>query len=395
MKAAQGKRGNSHTSFLSARSLLVFVLCFTVGGLLFGQEGYRIEKDGRFVQILGWPEQENVLYYEVEIEQRRENDWASALTTETGNAFIEVSLVPGTYRYRVRVYDFLGRSAEISDWIQFDVLLARQPELFRFGPEAFYLDEDIVWILTLWGQNLVEGAEIYILNQGIRGNRIIPQTVTIERSEEGARLVFSLAQLDVGDYTIRVVNPGGLETSLGTFRIAFRKPLDINVSAGYRPLIPLYGQINDLFAQGLFPLGIYARLSIVPFKHRWGYLGFEIEPAWNYLHASGDGYEVQAQMIGGALYGVYQWWFPNRIMALSFRLGGGIYPIVDYYFSYGTGNSEPIMILIPIMATGISFQWFFKKPFYVEIGTDFTHFFTVDSSSQGFFRPSLGIGYSF
>jgi hypothetical protein len=394
MKAAQGKSGNSHT-FLSIRSLLVFVLCCAAGGVLFGQEGYRIEKDGSFVQILGWPEQENALYYEVEIEQRRENEWASAVNTETENAFFEVSLVPGTYRYRVRVYDFLGRPAEISEWIQFDVRLAKQPELFRFGPEAFYLDEDVVWILTLWGQNLVEGAEIYILNQGIWGNRIIPQELTVERSEEGARLVFSLAQLDVGNYTIRVVNPGGLETSLGTFRIAFRKPVDINVSAGYRPLLPLYGQINELFAQNFFPLGTYARLSIVPFKHRWGYFGFELEPTWNYLYTSGDDYEVQAQMTGGAVYGIYQWWFPNRILALTFRLGGGIYPVVDYHFSYGSRSSESIMILIPIIATGISFQWFVKKPFYVEIGADFTHFFTVDVPSPGFFRPSLGIGYTF
>jgi hypothetical protein len=38
---------------------------------LWGQEAeYRIEGDGRFVQLLKWEEQEYVLYYEVEIENQ-------------------------------------------------------------------------------------------------------------------------------------------------------------------------------------------------------------------------------------------------------------------------------------------------------------------------------------
>ncbi|MDR0707895.1 MAG: hypothetical protein LBF60_08495 [Treponema sp.] len=88
--------------------------------------------------------------------------------------------------------------------------------------------------------------------------RIRLDMVNIEQPESRVRLVFNYAQLDTGEYTIHTINPGGLTAEMETFRIAFRKPLDINVSAGYRPVVPLYGHINELFGTGFSPL---ARMS--------------------------------------------------------------------------------------------------------------------------------------
>jgi hypothetical protein len=372
---------------------LTVFLCLTAG--LFGQEGYRIEEDGRFVQTLRWQEEENALYYEVEIERQEGEAWLAAAEGETEEAFFEVSLTPGVYRYRVRVYDVLGKPAGEADWIRFEVYAAKQPQLSRFSPSVFYLDEDTVWVLDLSGRNLAEGAEIYLENQKAQGNLLSPQAVTVERSEGGARLVFNYGQLDPGEYTIHVVNPGGLKTSLGTFRIAFMKLVDVNISAGYRPLVPLYGRINTLFETGIFPLGAYGRLSVIPIKQRWGYVGIELEPAWNYLRVKGGEYEIQAQMAGGAVYGLYQWRFPNRVMALNFRAGGGVYSVLNYHFIYNRGDTEPITILVPAVAAGVSFQWFIVKSFFVEVGVDMTHFFAADKPQPGYFRPFIGAGWQF
>jgi hypothetical protein len=362
----------------------------------FGQEGeYRIEEDGHFVQTLRWREQENVLYYEVEIERQAGETWEDVLIEETEAVSIDISLVPGTYRYRIRVYDFLGKPAAEAEWIQFDVQLAKQPEVSRFNPEAFYLDEDLSWVLNLSGRNLTGGLEVYLQNRRSRGNRVTPETITPQGREEGARLVFTYDQLEVGEYEINVINPGGLKTSLGPFRIAFRKPVDTNISAGYRPLIALYGRVHELFETRFFPFGAYARLSLVPIKRRWGQIGFELEPSWNYLHVKKEEYEIQAQMTGGSIYGMYQWWFPNRLMTLNFRIGGGINAVVDYHFIYSQGNTEPVTVLIPAINAGASFQWFIKKPFFVETGVDFTHFFSIDNPSPGYIRPFLGAGWQF
>ncbi|MDR1970807.1 MAG: hypothetical protein LBQ46_02685 [Treponema sp.] len=362
---------------------------------LFGQEGYRIVEDGRFIQILRWQEQENVLYYELEIERQRESLWEQVLVEETEAVAFEVSLAPGNYRYRVRVYDFLGRPGPEAPWLLFEILAAKQPELSRFSPQAFYLDEDLAWTLNLLGRNLPQGTQIFLQNQSGRENIIRPRTVTVDRSEEEARLIFRYDQLDIGAYTIHVVNPGGLETSLENFRIAFRKPVDINVSAGYRPLVSLYGRINELLETRFYPLGAYARLGFVPFKRRWGYMGLELEPTWNYLHLEKENFETVAHLSGAVIYGVFQQRLPNRAMILHFRLGGGIYGAFDYHFIFSRGDTEPITVLFPVIAAGASFQWFVKKPFFVEAGLDFVHLFSKDSHSPGYLRPYLGAGWQF
>jgi hypothetical protein len=293
----------------------------------------------------------------------------------------------------------LERPGPASDWIQFEILLAKQPEVLRFSPEVFYLDEDVSWVINILGRNLADGIDASLIgppgSPGSLGRLIKPDTVTVGQSENEARLTFNYAQLDTGNYIIHVTNPGGLTTELQTFRIAFRKPLDINVSAGYKPLFSLYGSITELLGTAFLPLGAYGRLTIIPFKQRWGYVGFELEPSWNYFQVAQEDFDVQAHMPGAAIYGIYQYWFSNRVISLDFRMGGGIYSIMDYHFTFDRGKTEPITILVPAIAGGISLKWLIKKPFFVEAGLDFTHFFTVDDPSPGYLRPFAGAGWQF
>jgi hypothetical protein len=373
---------------------VLFMPLFFSAPVLWGQAPeYRIEDDGRFVQILTWGEQRSILYYKIEIEKQVGEAWEEAVAEETEQTFFEVVLVSGLYRYRVTSYDLLGKPGPAADWIQFEVLPAKQPELLRFSPEAFYLDEDISWSVNLFGRNLADGIEIFL--RGPRGNLIKPEVITVEQSGDRVQLVFGFGQLDTGSYTVHAVNPGGLMDDLEGFRIAFRKPVDISVSAGYRPLIPLYGMINELFQTGFFPIGAYGRLSVIPFKRRWGYMGFELEPSWHYLMVTQEDYKVQGNMLGGTVFGVFQRWFSNRVTALNFRIGGGIYSIPDYRFIFTRGETEPVMILIPAVAAGISFQWHVKKSFFLETGLDFTHFFTVDNPQSAYLLPFLGAGWQF
>jgi hypothetical protein len=392
----ESKHVTPHSLYFIHASLLITLFFILTAPVLFGQEGdgYRMEEDGRFVQTLRWQEQDSALYYRVEIERREGTGWEALVDGETEAAFFEISLRPGIYRYRVWVHDILGKTLGPTEWVQFEVLLAKEPEISRFSPEVFYLDEDHAWELHLTGRNFAEGIEIY-LQQESTGRRIQPQTITVEERENGARLVFHFGALALGNYTIQAVNPGGLAASAGTFKRAFRKPIDINISAGYRPLVSLYGEINELFAANFFPLGAYGRVSVIPFKRRWGYIGFEFEPLWAYLQGKDISYEVQAQLAGGTINGLYQWWLPNRVMALNFRLGGGIYAALDYHFTFDRGSSEPLTVLIPVAAAGASFQWFIKKPFFVETGFDFTHFFSVDEAPPGYLRPFVGAGWQF
>ncbi|MDR1286391.1 MAG: hypothetical protein LBK08_02170 [Treponema sp.] len=380
-----------------SRPCLLFpavLFCLSAGTVLWGEDAeYRIETDGRFVQMLRWAGQEDVLYYEVEIEKQAGEQWEKAVTGKTESSPFEVSLTPGIYRWRVSAWDVLTRPHEASGWIPFEVFMAKQPVLARFSPEIFYVDEDTVWILDLFGENLAGGIEVSLV--GSQGRIIRPGVITAERPEEEVRLVFGYEHLEAGEYTVHAVNPGGLTADLGTFRIAYKKPVDINVSAGYKPMISLYGRINELLETKFFPAGAYARLSLVFFKRRWGYMGLEIEPSWTHLAVRRNDYEVLAQMPGGVFYGVYQKWFSNRVMVFNFRAGGGMYSVLDYRFIFSTGETEPMAVLIPVVAAGASFQWFVKKPFFVEAGLDFTHLITIDNPSPGYLRPFAGAGWQF
>jgi hypothetical protein len=82
-------------------------------------------------------------------------------------------------------------------------------------------------------------------------------------------------------------------------------------------------------------------------------------------------------------------------MALNFRIGGGIYAALNYHFIFDRGNSEPLTVLIPVATAGASFQWLIKKSFFMEIGADFTHFFSADNVQPGYLRPSIGAGWQF
>ena len=116
-----------------------------------------------------------------------------------------------------------------SDWIHCEILPAKQPEIFRFSPDGFYLDEDAGWVITLSGRNFTDGAEIFLRES--EGGRIVPDTVTVGQSGDEVRLAFNYGQLDLVEYAVHVINPGGLSAMIQTFRIAFRKPVDITVSA--------------------------------------------------------------------------------------------------------------------------------------------------------------------
>jgi hypothetical protein len=375
--------------------LITTFFCSPGTAFLWGQEiGYRIEDDGRFVQLLSWEAQESVLYYKAEIEKQTGELWEEALTVKTEEPFLESSLPPGTYRYRVRAYDFLERPGLLaSDWVRFEIAPAMQPELFRFSPEGFYLDEAVAWTITISGKNFADGIEVFL--EGPQGSRIKPESVTVGQSRNEARLMFSYGQLDMGAYIIHVANPGGLTAEIRTFKVAFRKPVDINVSAGYRPLVPLYGHINELLGRDFFPAGAYSRLSVIPVKEPWGYAGVEIEPSWSYIPVTEKKHETHAQMPGAAIYGMYRRWFSNRAMNLDFRIGGGLYSFLDYYLTFDSGSADLTITLTPAIVAGVSFQWFIKKPFFIEAGLDFSQFLTADDPAPAYLQPFAGAGWQF
>jgi hypothetical protein len=259
-------------------------------------------------------------------------------------------------------------------------------------PGAFYLEDDTALVIILSGSGFAEGAEIFLRPRDKNAPDIIPLSVTVENTGQNMILNFDATELSAGNYDIYIRNPGGLETSVENFKIAFfKKSLNVNISIGYAPLIPLYGKFFNAFDK-FEPLGAYARISVIPLKKTWGYLGAELEPFWN----SPEGDNASVNLIGGHINLLYQRQLQNRVIVLNGRLGAGITTALDYRYDNGNNGSASISSFYISAGAGASVQWFIHGPFFLELGIEYNHILTTaDSTQPGYLRPMLGAGFRF
>jgi len=121
--------------------LLLAIILFVISSFLPAQEaGYFIEEKGdevKYVQRFVWRGGENALHYEVIFEREINGRYSQYLKETTKAQFIEVSLPPGNYRFRVIPYDILGRPTEGSQWVNIVVLpVPKQEEYEELKPES-------------------------------------------------------------------------------------------------------------------------------------------------------------------------------------------------------------------------------------------------------------------
>ncbi|MDR1307089.1 MAG: hypothetical protein LBK74_05915 [Treponema sp.] len=188
------------------------------------------------------------------------------------------------------------------------------------------------------------------------------------------------------DFTIIAVQPG--------FSPGEPKVPGVNffASAGYAPLVPLYGNLFDLFDTVHFP-GAYARVGFVPFKTDFGSFGFELNPFWDYLTISRNDYRGTSHLAGIHVNALYQKSLPPETMFINVRLGGGVTSLLDFHFTYANGTSQSMNGFYISAGADISFQWFFFRFFYLEAGLAYRHIITPgEPFQQGYISPFAGMG---
>ena len=120
-------------------------------------------------QYLEWEEEnpEFVLNYEVVIEALEEKKGTyteiNRLQTETNTTYIQVKplLPPGNYRYKVITYNLIGIAEVESDWFEFRIFKAFQPEISNISAtvnhsSTLFLEEINNGIFNITGKNLFE-----------------------------------------------------------------------------------------------------------------------------------------------------------------------------------------------------------------------------------------------
>ncbi len=383
-------------------------------------------------QYLEWEEEypEYVLKYEVVIEAK-ENDeavWAeiNRLQTEDNTTKVQVQplLTPGLYRYKVITYNLIGIPEIESDWFEFNIFRAYIPQVRSIEANVshtstIYFDEVNDGLFTVNGRNLFELQEgltdtsftsYSVVNS--RKNTEAPITPHIlEFSENNRRLKvqFNLDELDTGTYYFTATDASGLISEFNKdsqFTIKFRKAVDFDVAAGYTcPVIVIGDKMKEYLNTSVLPLSATAKISFMPFKRRFGYLGIGIDALYSRLITNTEGYDLDGNYICGNALFIYQ--LPIRIKnkrnpeklrhiaTLELHGGAGLSMFNNTVFHFPHNiNSDPLNSLDFCATAGLSGQLYITTRLYVELGADFVMPFMGDLL-MGYVKPVAGVGWQF
>lgn len=383
-------------------------------------------------QYLEWEEDypEYVQKYEIVIEEKKDEktDWKEInhLFTEDNTTRVQINplLGPGLYRYKVITYDLIGIPEIESDWFEFNIYRAYMPQVRSVEAavshsSTIYLDEVNDGIFTVTGRNLFELQEgltdtsftsYRILNA--RRNTEAPITPVItEFSDNNRRLrvQFDMNELDTGIYYFSATDASGLtaeNSKDNMFTVKFRKAVDFDVAAGYAcPIILIGERMKEYLNTMVLPLSANAKISLMPFKRRFGYLGLGVDATYSRLLTKTEGYDLDGNFIVGNALFIYQ--LPIRIKSkqnaeklrhiasLELHGGGGVAMFQNTVFHFPHDiNSEPLNSLDFCAIAGGSVQVYFTNRLYAEVGADFVMPFMGDVT-MGYLKPVAAVGWQF
>jgi len=335
----------------------------------------------RFIQRLTWSGGTYALHCEIIIEKEEESEFVNFLSKTTNSNYLDISLPPGNYRFRVIPYDILGKPSEGSQWKDFKVYNAVKPEIYKPEEELEYYNDNQGSKFEFSGKNFEPDAQVYFVNS--KGEHIIPSEII--RSEDGSslRVVFDKNQLVDGEYEVIIVNPGGLETSLGgidykTYREKFGL-MHYFASVSFMPSFQSYG---EGFSSGGFLFHINGRAGIISCIFSNNYIGMEFTVSKFFKFSQDnqwDGFTTGFNML-------FINWLPGRNASVNYRIGIGF-------------DMEPMDL--NYVNLGVSFLYRIFQNFSIEGGVNFSNVLNeridgvIKPSNAGDLQPWVGVTFLF
>jgi len=327
----------------------------------------------RFIQRLTWSGGTYALHCEIIIEKEEGADYVNYLDKFTNGNFYDISLPPGNYRFRIIPYDILGKPSEGSRWAEFKVYNAVKPEIYKPDDEFEYFNDSHGSKFEFSGKNIEPDAQVYFINA--KGERIVPSEIIRSGDGDSLRVVFDKNQLVDGEYEVFIVNPGGLETSLGgidykTYREKFGF-MHYYAGASFMPSVQSYGE--GLSAEG-FLFHINARIGIMSCIFSNNYIGMEFTVSWYSLVPD----ELKRDGFTSGMNLIFLNWLPGRNAAVNYRIGIGF-------------DMQPMDLNYVNM--GISFLYRVFQNFSVEGGVNFSR--QAVDRNVGELQPWVGLTFLF
>ncbi|MDR1318362.1 MAG: hypothetical protein LBJ90_01955 [Treponema sp.] len=399
--------------------LFFFCLFLACGFTLSAQESPAASlKTGPSLQRLSWNKVEFAAWYEVTVEAGEPAFgegaapagsglvWRGLIRERRELSYIDCSLVPGRYRYHVQAFNILGHGGEVSEWTFFDV----RPALGG-GPV-----QRLSWSTAEFTAACVVVLEQRAEGEGSAGTEDHDMYREILREPRGED-AFIEVSLPPGRYRFQVspydvLGRPGKVSRWEYFEIfaAAPKPEETvpkhpetklfwNGFAEilYAPQIPLlFSFFNETYNVFFQPEGAVVKAGMLISAGPRHALGFDLAPSWNYLYADKSDYDILAHLFTLHLNLVYHYNFSALPLSLRARAGGGFSMLYDFHFeNLGKRLGESVNTWIPSVSAGLSLQWFFRRPLYLTLGTEYLQIFSVDNFFLNFIRPSVGIGVTF
>jgi hypothetical protein len=416
----------------------VFVFLFFASGLLYAQSpegsGTSITKtsEGFLVsQTIFFPEVPGSPRYEVEIEQQAGGEWIQVERIQSRVNRIGLSLKVGIYRYRYSAYNIMNLLEGQSQWQDFEVRRAMQPQAESYQPfyGLYYEMANQAKTLIINGNYFDSDSEFALVvakdkfdwsNISLSGRKGVILPDKVEVSGNQAYLTFDRRKLKIGLYSIFIRNPGGLWSVFGEVYVGYRSPVDLNFTIGYSPMIAAfdyqnattnrqYGEEGYNSGQdgiiGYAPSeyqqldafnfkGYYLNLGFTLLKSRIGNFGLEfqfyflvdngLKRDWENSPDYGLRFFEPVNTLSLNLY--YQMPLTER-WSNTFRLGFGL--IADFYDRQFIDQNDNSSLFPCILEMGYRAQYFFWKDLFVEGGLDFQYMPYVN---HFIIRPGIGFG---
>ena len=389
--------------------------------------------ENKLKQPFSWENMGDVLKYEILIERYDEKSQSyvqqffhetTPEETEACLIYINPILPPGQYRYQIKTWNILGILEEdLTSYDEFIVRKAYKPEINSviyplYMSSTLYLDDlDNDGILEVTGKNLFnndqDNQSLEITNYFLKNEkRIIRPQQIMEHDDKANKkitLKFDMKAMESGKYHLIAQDASGLhseENSTSEFTIRFKKWLDFDIEAGYVcPVIAHNTQniVTNQLGSPALPLSFQFKLTLIPSKHSWGYLGLGINSFFSHFEYEKNKTIFDGNIFNSNLVFVYQLAALRRRLFLDAHAGIGIIIFNNLLFS----ADIPDIGIVPYskyafntlsfsFSAGASAMYYFNKRFYCEAGLDYI--FVNNHKGDliiGFLLPFLGAGWQF
>ena len=348
-------------------------------------------------QRLSWQKVDDILGYEFELEKEDDNGkWRRIDKKLVKDNFTDVSLPPGSYRYKITVINLLEQAEASSAYRNFEILIAHQPEVESVSPQLIYLDEFFDGIFAASGAYFLRNTEFFLNKQGSAPIALVPQ----ELSKDGKKVRFelNLNKFNPGVYTFTVRDISGLTDKSKTVTFKFQKPVDAYVSVGYA-FTGFAGQstFQTYYNRTIAPLGGMFRFSLLPLKRTYGNFGFNFTYSAALMNSKHEYYRLNGTLMTAQLNGVYIYPLIKHRLNLDVHAGFGAVFLVNSSFVFDDGSikSPAYWYWGPGIGAGTSLQLLniFKK-MYVEAGVE--HFIVFRKGMPKYIvQPEVSVGWMF